>query len=216
MGICVVLADDHPLIRSGIRSTLEPDSSIIVVGEASNGHDTQHYCQQHQVDVLLLDISMPGPSLVSMVTWLREHCPELRILLLTAYDDDTYVRGALRAGVEGYLLKDEAPEALIEAIHTVYQGGVWFSQSIVEKMYRWRRNQPVHDELASLTKREVDVLTAIAKGSSNRRIAEDLHLAEQTVRNYASSIYDKLNLHSRAEVVVWAMQNGFANHDDRP
>lgn len=214
MGIRVVLADDHPLIRSGIRSTLEADSRIVIVGEASNGYDTQTCCEQQQVDVLLLDISMPGPSLVSMVAWLREHCPVLRILLLTAYDDDTYVRGALRAGVEGYLLKDEAPEALAEAIHTLYQGGVWFSQSIVEKMYRWRRNQPVRDELASLTKREVDVLTAIAKGLSNRRIAQELHLAEQTVRNYASSIYDKLNLHSRAEVVVWARQNGFANYDD--
>lgn len=208
--IRVVLADDHPLVRSGIRATLNDEADIALVAEASDAHEVLELSNKTQADVILLDISMPGPSLAKTVAALKERC-DSRILLLTAYDDDAYVRGAIRAGVAGYLLKDEAAEALVDAIRTVHKGNVWFSRSIVAKMYEWRASEERSAELPELTNREKDVLEAIARGWNNSRIAESLGLAEQTVRNYASSIYDKLGLHSRAEVIVWARKHGYAD-----
>lgn len=208
--IRVLLADDHPLVRSGIRATLEDEADIELVAEASDAHEVLELSSETQADVILLDVSMPGPSLIKTVAAIKERC-DCRVLLLTAYDDDAYVRGAIRAGVAGYLLKDEAAEALVDAIRTVHKGNVWFSRSIVEKMYEWRASEERSAELPELTNRERDVLEAIAQGWNNSRIAESLGLAEQTVRNYASSIYDKLGLHSRAEVIVWARKNGYAD-----
>lgn len=208
--IRVLLADDHPLVRSGIRATLDDEADIELVAEASDAHEVLELSSETRADVILLDVSMPGPSLIQTVTAIKERC-DCRVLLLTAYDDDAYVRGAIRAGVAGYLLKDEAAEALVDAIRTVHKGNVWFSRSIVEKMYEWRASEARSAELPELTNREKDVLEAIAKGWNNSRIAASLGLAEQTVRNYASSIYDKLGLHSRAEVIVWARKNGYAD-----
>jgi len=208
--IRVVLADDHPLVRSGIRATLSDEADIDLVAEASDAHEVLELSNKTQADVILLDISMPGPSLAKTVAALKERC-DSRILLLTAYNDDAYVRSAIRAGVAGYLLKDEAAEALVDAIRTVHKGNVWFSRSIVAKMYEWRASEARSAELPELTNREKDVLEAIARGWNNSRIAESLGLAEQTVRNYASSIYDKLGLHSRAEVIVWARKHGYAD-----
>ena len=208
--IRVVLADDHPLVRSGIRATLSDEADIDLVAEASDAHEVLELISRTPADVILLDISMPGPSLAKTVAALKERC-DSRILLLTAYNDDAYVRSAIRAGVAGYLLKDEAAEALVDAIRTVHKGNVWFSRSIVAKMYEWRASEARSAELPELTNREKDVLEAIARGWNNSRIAESLGLAEQTVRNYASSIYDKLGLHSRAEVIVWARKHGYAD-----
>lgn len=209
--IRVLLADDHPLVRSGIRATLEDEADLDLVAEATDAHEVLEFSRSAQPDVILLDVSMPGPSLVTTISAIKEACDESRILLLTAYDDDAYVRGAIRVGVAGYLLKDEAAEALVDAIRTVSKGNVWFSRSIVEKMYEWRAGEERAAELPDLTNREKDVLEAIAKGWNNSRIAQSLDLAEQTVRNYASSIYDKVGLHSRAEVIVWARKHGYAD-----
>ena len=130
------------------------------------------------------------------------------MLILTAYDDDTYIRGLMGAGIDGYLLKDEATEALVSAVLAVHSGGTWFSRSVAQKMFEWRSGEK--SAAFDLTRREEEMLAGIAQGWDNRRIAEEYALAEQTVRNYISRIYDKLNLHSRAEVVVWARQQGFA------
>ena len=209
--IRVLLADDHPLVRSGIRATLAEETDICIVGEATNGGEAVALCESHAPDVVLLDLSMPGPTPLVTIADLARVQPDVRVLVLTAYDDDAYVHGVVRAGVAGYLLKDEATEALVSAIHAVVKGGTWFSRAVVNKMFTVRPDEELDNRVLELTARERELIEVIGRGWNNRRIAAEFDLAEQTVRNYVSRIYDKLSLRSRAEVVVWARKNGFAD-----
>jgi two-component system nitrate/nitrite response regulator NarL len=202
----ILLADDHPLVRSGIRATLSGEASFEVVGEATNGAEVQLLCQELRPDLLLLDLSMPGPSPLETITCVRQLSPETRVLVLTAYDDDAYVRNIINIGVDGYLLKDEATEALVQAIKAVVQGGTWFSRVVMQKFVVVKQDP---DAEAGFTPRELELLASIGQGWDNRRIASEFDLAEQTVRNYISRIYEKLGVRSRAEAVVWARENGY-------
>lgn len=209
--IRVALADDHPVVRSGIRGVLEVDPAIEVVGEAKNGEEARAMVLEHKPDVLLLDLSMPGPPVTETIEYLKQHSPETRVVILTAHDEDTYIRRVLRAGVSGYLLKDEAVQAVVKAVHAVHQGAAWFSESVAERFMQWQFGREPELGQAELTKRESELLSLIAKGWDNARIAQELGLAEQTIRNYTSTLYDKIGVHSRAEAVVWARERGFAD-----
>jgi DNA-binding NarL/FixJ family response regulator len=210
----VVLADDHPLIRSGLRARLEAEPDLVVVGEAAHGDEAQQRSRELRADILVLDLNMPGPPPTATVAFLREHCPEARVLVLTAYDDDAYVRGLLAAGVAGYVLKDEAPDALVDAVRSVAHGGTWFSRAVVAALADPLRKDGVAG--LALTARERQLLDLVARGWDNFRIAEELHLGEQTVRNYLSRLYGKLGVQSRAEAIVWAHEHGVTVHIERP
>jgi DNA-binding NarL/FixJ family response regulator len=203
--IQVLLADDHPLVRAGIRATLATEPDLVPVGEAANGYEVQRLCRDLQPDVLVLDLSMPGPPPLAVVAYLREHCPAVSVLILTAYDDDAYVQGLAAAGVAGYVLKDEAPETVVHAIRTVKEGGTWFGRPVAAKLAR-----PSSDGLATekLTARERQILELLGRGWDNARIAAECQLREQTVRNYISRIYTKVGVQSRAEALVWAREQG--------
>ena len=205
--IKVLLADDHPLVRSGIRTTLSTASDVHLIGEATNSFDVRTLCHSLEPDVLLLDLNMPGPRPIETVTYLREHCPALKVVVLTAYDDDAYVRGLLAAGVAGYVLKDEAPETVIKAVRTVVNGGTWFSQTIMQGLIQQSNHAANNLEYPLLTDRDRQVLGMIARGWDNVRISSELSLAEQTVRNYISRIYSKLGLTSRGEAIIWAREH---------
>lgn len=208
--IRVVLADDHPLVRAGLRTVLAGVEGIQLVGEAVDGHVARRMVQELRPDVLLLDLSMPGPPAVETIAWLAEHCPQVKVLALTAYDDDAYVRGVVAAGVIGYVLKDEAPEAVVRAIRTVMEGDTWFSRRVVDKLVRLSVDkEDVHLAKVSLSERDAAVLKLIAQGWDNGRIAAELCVAEPTVRNYVSRIYTALGVRSRAEAIVWARENGY-------
>lgn len=202
--IRLLLADDHPTVRIGIRAIVAGARDLHIVGEAANGQETQRLSQELCPDVLLLDLSMPGPPAIETIAYLKAHCPQVRALILTAYDNEVYVRGALAAGAAGYVLKDEAPEALIRAIRSVAGGDGWFSRRIVDTVVRGNAaNRPPATE-GDLTERECEVLRLVASGCDNAHIASQLALRQQTVRNYLRRIYGKLGVHSRAEAVVWA------------
>ncbi len=200
--IRVLLADDHPVIRAGLRVTLEAEPDLVIVGEAADGEETQHRCRELHADVLVLDLNMPGPRPTSTASYVQEHCPETRVLILTAYDDDANVRGLLGAGVAGYVLKDEAPDALVDAVRSVAHGGTWFSRAVIAAlMHPHQQSEPT---TPMLTDRERELLGLLAQGLDNARIASELHLGEQTVRNYLSRLYGKLGVQTRSEAIIWA------------
>jgi DNA-binding NarL/FixJ family response regulator len=206
--IRVLLADDHPLVRAGIRTTLAGEEDVALVGEATDGHEAQRLCQTLRPDVLLLDLNMPGPSPFETVACLRGCCPETRVLILTAYDDDAYIHGLTAAGVAGYVLKDEAAEAVVCAIRATAEGGTWLSRPVVEKLARSATGEDDQARAADLTDREREIVRLMAQGWDNVRIAGELSLAEQTVRNYACRIYAKLGVASRVQAAVWARERG--------
>lgn len=200
--IRVLLADDHPLVRAGIRATLAAVPDVVLVAEAADGYAVQRLTQDCGFDVLVLDLGMPGPSATSLVRAVRARCPHARVLILTAHDEDAYVRGVVAAGAAGYVLKDEAPENLVQAIRSVARGGAWFSQAIVETLVR--PDRPDLQDPPDLTPRERQLLHLVAQGRDNAEIAAELHLGEQTVRNYLSRLYTKLGVNSRAAAIIWA------------
>lgn len=198
----VLLADDHPLIREGIGNTLRKSDGLMLVGVATNGYEIADLVAAHRPDVLLLDLHMPGPPPLEIVMNVHNDFPNTRVLVLSAYDDLVPVRALLRAGVSGYVLKDEAIGMLVQAIQTVVRGGIWFSQAIAKRLA-----QPAN--LPEFTERELDVLTIFASGASNDQIAAKLAVTERTVRFHLKNIYRKIGVTSRGEAIAWAVRTGY-------
>jgi DNA-binding NarL/FixJ family response regulator len=204
--ITVLLADDHPLVRTGIRTALSAAPGLVLIGEATTGDEAQQMCQQHMPDILLLDLHMPGPPPVDTVRFLQTHTPTIRVLILTAYDDDVYVKDMLRAGVAGYILKDVATESIVQAIVTVAQGGTWLSQSIAEKLVQWGTGDQQPRTPATLTARETEVLRLVTAGKTNQEIGGQLAISEKTVEKHLREIFIKLGVTSRVEAAVRAVR----------
>lgn len=205
--IQVLLADDHPLIRTGLRTSLEEDEELIVVGETGNGTDALRLCQELSPDILLLDLSMPGPSPATTVHAVMEQCPQVKIIVLTAYDDEVYIRKLVSLGVAGYILKDEAPETLVRAIHAALEGDTWFSRRVIDILATPATLSSGNENDYNLTERESEVLDFLVKGYTNSQIAETLVIVEGTVKNHLVNIYQKLNVHSRAEAISWVLHH---------
>jgi DNA-binding NarL/FixJ family response regulator len=205
--IRIVLADDHPIVRSGIRNELIRQADIDVVGEAVDSGEALRLVAALQPDVLLLDINMPGPKAVHILHDLRTQPNAPHVLVLTAHGDRENVVGMLRAGATGYMLKDEDPAAIVEAVRAVAQGRTWLSAAVTRSLYEQpERAQEVVEEL--LSEREIAVLKLLALGDANAQIADKLHISEATVKNHVTNIYTQLNVHTRAEAVAWAWQHG--------
>jgi DNA-binding NarL/FixJ family response regulator len=206
--IRVLLADDHPLVRAGIRTTLTAEPNLSVVGEATDGYEAQRLCQSLNPDVLLLDLNMPGPSPAETVAYIREHSPSVHVIVLTAYDDDAYVRGMVAAGAMGYVLKDEAPKTLVRAIHAVMQGNCWFSQPLMQKLAHDKDRTLVSGVPQSLTSRELEVLRFVVAGKTNQEIAVMLGISVKTVEKHLGELFTKLGVSSRVEAAVYAVRSG--------
>lgn len=207
----VLLADDHPLVRAGIRTTLVAEGDFALVGEAASGDEARHICSELKPDVLLLDVHMPGPPAVETVRFVREQYPETKILILTAYDSDAYVRSLISAGAVGYLLKEEATQVVVRAIRTVLQGDTWFSRAIVEKMAHLAMGGQSAPTLLTLTERETQVLQLVAAGQTDRQIGLALAISERTVRRHLQSIYCKFGVNTRVEAVARAVAEGLVH-----
>ena len=181
------------------------EDDILVVGEAGSADEVMARCPELWLDVLVLDLSMPGPPPRETVAFLKQHCPDLKILVLTAYQEEAYIRGLVALGAKGYVLKDEATEALVNAIHAVKRGDIWFSQSVLEKLSsggQWV------GEMA-LTTRELEILKLLRQGMTNKEIAFQLRIAERTVRYHVENLLDKLQARNRPEAVANAIRMGW-------
>lgn len=208
MPITVLIADDHPVVRSGIRNELLHHADIEVIGEAVSGDEVLPLVGELQPDVLVLDINMPGPRAAHILHDLGEVDRPPQVLVLTAYGDPENVLGMLKAGARGYLLKDSSPAEIADAIRSVAEGLTWLSPAVASVLLESQEEIRAQGEERILSAREVDFLQYLAQGLNNPQIAERLSISEGTVKNHITNIYDKLGLHTRAEAVAWAWQNG--------
>jgi len=199
--ITVVLADDHPVIREGIRRILANAIDISVVGEAQDGKEVKELVAKLHPKILLLDLKMPETSPFEIEKWVRENYPETITLVLTAHDRDFYLAGMIDAGVAGYLDKNERIEDLIAAIRRAAHGEVFFTREQIDRARKWRHEGG--EKWEKLTKREREILLLIAQGQSNKAIAKKLGIALKTVAYHVSTILGRLDVESRNEAVVW-------------
>ncbi len=202
----ILLADDHPLMRAGLRAALESAGDLLVVGEADRGDMLPQHCLELRPDVLLLDLHMPGPGAAITVAELQAACPTLTILVLSAHDGDAYVRGMLAAGVAGYVCKDEDTGTIITAIRTVAGGGTWFSRPIADKLAQWAAGE--QPRAVILSEREHSALRLIVAGKTNREIGQSLGLGEKSIERLVGEICAKLDVHSRVLAAVYAVREG--------
>jgi DNA-binding NarL/FixJ family response regulator len=207
--IRIILVDDHPAMRAGIRGALVRAPEIEVVGEASDGETAWRLIETLTPDLILLDCRLGGIDGVEVAKQIKAAGLPTRVLAMSAHDDDRYVYGMIQAGASGYLLKHEALKTVVDAVRMVASGGEWYSQKVMSRMAAWARGgQPA---LAGMTEREMDVLRLMAQGWDNQRIADTLNISEGTVKNHVTNLYDKIEVHSRAEAVAWAWQQGLMN-----
>lgn len=204
--IRVLLADDHPVVRGGIRNLIETAPEIAVVGEASGGREALSLVEELQPDVLLLDMEMPDMSGVEVARQLAQKKTAVRILALSAYDDPQYIRSLFSSGAAGYLTKDEAPEFILEAINGVWRGQEgWLSRRVAARMTVWTRDEP--DDMG-LTRRELQVLRKIVEGKTNQEAGLELGISDKTIEKHLESIFAKLGVSSRVEAAVLAVREG--------
>ena len=207
--IRVVLADDHAVVRHGIRQFLELVPGISVVAEAVDGEEALRLVRQHQPDVVVLDIQMPGKSGIDVARALRAERLPLGILVLTAFDDEPYVRAMLQAGANGYVLKTADAADIVDAVRAVHEGKSVLDPSIAQRMMQQLAREARPLPVESLSERELDVLRLAARGYTNKAIGVQLSISDRTVQGHLANIYAKLHAASRTEAVMRAVSLGW-------
>ena len=213
--IRVLIADDHHVVRGGIRALLETETDIDVIDEAADGVETVLKTRSLNPDVILMDLMMPRNSGIEAIEEIKQEDPDARILVLTSYSDDEKVFAAIKAGALGYLLKETSTKELLQAIHDVYRGESSLHPAIARKLIRELNrpsNLPPADE--PLTEREIEVLVYVARGYSNQDIANSLFISERTVRTHVSNILSKLHLANRTQAALYALKEGLTNLEE--
>jgi len=206
--IKVLLADDHSIVRAGLRRIVEDSEDMEVVAEAADGREAIRQVRQKSPDVAVIDISMPDVDGLEVVSRLHTDCPNLPIIILTMHEEEQYVVRAIEAGAMGYITKRSAPEHLVNAIRKVWGGGRYLTDEAVELLaLRVARGTDARSPLDTLSMRELQVLRRLAMGYTNREIAESYHISIKTVDTYRSRLLKKLNLRNNAELSRFAMQN---------
>lgn len=206
--IRIVLADDHGLVRDGLRRIIEETGDMEVVGEARDGHEAIQEVLKTRPDVAVVDLSLPGMDGLEVIGQLHSHAPNLPILTLTMHEEEQYVVRAMSAGASGYVSKRSASEELVRAIRKVHAGGRYLSESAAEALaMRMTRGREGLSPLDGLSDREIQVLRRLASGQTNREIAEAYFISIKTVDTYRSRLLRKLNLRNNAELTRFAIQN---------
>lgn len=228
--IQVLLADDHQLFREGLKRILNMESDLEVIGECGDGIQVLEFCNKRKPDVVLLDINMPLENGVVATERLRDIFPDIKVIILSIHDDESYVFETLRKGASGYLLKDMEAESLVNAIRTVVEGHAYIHPKVTGKLINQLRRMTYLDEIGAtsgaaasretppkfaangnnpLTRRETEVLKLMAEGKSNKSIGENLFISEKTVKNHVSSILQKMEVDDRTQAVINSIKFGW-------
>jgi len=217
MPIKIVIADDHALLRQGIRNVLELEDDLQVIGEAGDGEEAVEKAVTLAPDILLLDINMPKINGLEVIKQVSEQQKKVRIIVLTMHDDENYVIEVIKAGAVGYLLKDIEPGMLVKAIRTVHDGESFIYPSLAKKLFGEINRQHVRNLEAAkmverskeerLSYRELEVLEMVCKGLSNHEVAKNLFLSEKTVKNHLTNIFRKIGVTDRTQAVLYAIKN---------
>ncbi len=220
--IDIVLIDDHKLFREGVKRILDYEPKFNVVAEGGDGDIATNLVREYNPDVVLMDINMPNTNGVEATAQLVEEFPDIRVIILSIHDDESYVTHALKTGAQGYLLKEMDADSLIEAITVVSEGGSYLHPKVTHNLVNEYRRLATGGEendgtkvieyrkpLHILTKRECQVLQLLAEGNSNRAVSETLYISEKTVKNHVSNILQKLKVNDRTQAVVMAIRNGW-------
>jgi DNA-binding NarL/FixJ family response regulator len=213
MNTTVVIADDQPMVRAGLRSLLEGEDGVVVVGEAVDGEEALHAVRRHRPDVVLMDIRMPNLDGLEATRRLVAEGSAAKVLVLTTFDLDEYVFDALRAGASGFLLKDATAEELIAAVRTLAAGDAILAPAVTRRVIEAfgavpRPQAGAADRLAALSPREVEVLRLLARGLSNAEIARELFVSDATAKTHVSNVLAKLRLRDRVQAVIFAYESG--------
>lgn len=216
--IAVLIADDHAIVRDGLRLILETEDDLQVVAEAADGAEAVRLALELRPDVVLMDLRMPGMDGLAAIQRLKETAPELAVVILTTYNEDDLMLRGLKAGARGYLLKDTARAVLFDTIRAAAQGRTLLSPEVLARVLA-AQSEPAaesqeSENVAALTDRELEVLRAAARGDRSKEIARDLGITERTVKAHLTSIYNKLGVDSRASAVAVAAQHGLLALDE--
>lgn len=209
--IRVVIADDHQLIREGIRQILELEDNIVVVGQACNGEEAFSMAEELEPDIILLDINMPKLNGIETLKRIKDMGIKTKIIILTIHEDREYILKTLKLGADGYMLKDLSADSLIKGIQNVAKGQKYIQSSVANLVKEFSNYEEYSDaninKIKSLTKREYEVLILIAEGLNNKDIAENLYISEKTVKNHISNIFKKLDINDRVQAAIFAYKN---------
>jgi len=217
--IRIVLADDHQMVRKGLRSLIERERDLEVVGEASDGREVIELTEEERPDVVVIDISMPRLNGFEAARRITDSFPDTKVLMLTVHEDEEYIFRSLKAGASGYLIKKTAPDELLKAIHTVCEEGAYLGSSITKSVVeKFRAQSDLLEKEAPferLTEREREVLQLIAEGNSTKEIADMLFISENTVSTHRKNVMNKLDLHNVAQLTQYAIARGLIEvHSD--
>lgn len=209
--INIIIVDDHPMVREGLRKILELEEDIVVVDEAGDGQGAINLARRLKPKVVLMDINMPGTNGIEATRVIKREYPCIGIIALTINEDEEYVMELVRAGVSGYVLKDIVPARLVEIIRTVAQGNTVIDPSITNKIFgeinHFCRRRRHREDWETCTEREMDVLKLMSQGQSNKEIAKNLNISEKTVKNHITSIFRKLQVEDRTQAVLFAIKH---------
>lgn len=210
MAIRILIADDHGVLRAGLRALLNAEPDLEVVGEAADGDEALRLTRTLQPDIVLMDVSMPGCGGIEATRRLKELRSDVRVLILTVHEDSGLLQEAIRAGASGYILKRAAESELVNAIQAVWRGDLYVHPAMTRALFASTIHAPADNQVAieTLTPREVEVLRLIAQGHTNRQMADLLTLSVRTIESHRANMMQKLDLHSRVELVRYAMKHG--------